>query len=399
MTNLNGLCNPDAAQKIFNRNYFSDKKLGFEVIEGGTILPHKVNPGKFNWGKGGIVDASGEYVSNTFIVNTNSPAYAPPQPVRRENKTVIYLGMFYPVWGHVLTGNLYRIWFLNSEVFKREFKNCPIVFISWRGRRLKRYPNFPRLLELLGVDVDKLQLIDQPTQFDKIILPDESMYRDGYRKITAEYRETIDLIRDFALKNRTPTSSKKVYYFYGKNQTGEERLAEYFKSKGYDIISPEKLSFDEQLNVMINADSFASTLGSCSHNSIFLRDNAETIFIPRAVDTFTSYQPTLDAVHPLNANYIDSTLSVFNERHSAHCFIIGERLKKFFGDTFDGYDDEDFKAFLEYFKLAAKKNLKVNPAQVKGCGALYRDFIAQLQRREDLTSAYGLPPDWDKDLL
>ena len=41
MVNLDYLYNPAAAKPIFDKNYFVDKKLGFQVIEKGTMLPHK----------------------------------------------------------------------------------------------------------------------------------------------------------------------------------------------------------------------------------------------------------------------------------------------------------------------------------------------------------------------
>lgn len=137
--------------------------------------------------------------------------------------------MFYPVWGHVLTDDIRRMWFLKSDIFKKEFKNCPLVYVSWRGRPLENYPNFKRLLEIMEVDANKFQAIEQPTQFDKIIFPDDSF--TATFKFTKEYVETIDYLRNFAVKNQTPVSSKKIYYFYGRSQIGEERLADYFKSK------------------------------------------------------------------------------------------------------------------------------------------------------------------------
>ena len=45
MINLDYLYNPDAAKNILNKNYFVDKKLGFKIIEKGTILPHRNQEG------------------------------------------------------------------------------------------------------------------------------------------------------------------------------------------------------------------------------------------------------------------------------------------------------------------------------------------------------------------
>ena len=252
-------------------------------------------------------------------------------------------------------------------------------------------PNFKRLLEILEVDVDKFQPIYHPVQFENIILPDESFFVvDDDRKFTNEYRETIERVKNFALKNQTPTSSKKIYYFYGKAQIGEERLAEYFRGKGYEIISPEKLTLEEQLNILINAESFASTLGSCAHNSVFLRECTETIFIPRAANRFTNYQQLIDQIADLNSNYVDSSLSIFETFNGPYCFIIGKQLKKFFGDEFDGYSEEDFKTFLAYIKNSASHGFKQKQDTMNYYGEELQYFLNQLRQREDLLKAYNV---------
>lgn len=404
MTNFNYLYNPNAAKNIFSKKRFVDKQLGFSVIENGTILPYKKKVNgkttKDGWGFGGIVDSNGEYIKNSFVHYGVGESYSPPATaIIRSSETVIYLGMFHSTWGHILTDNIRRLWFLKSEEFNTNFKKCPLVYLLCTKREvftLESYKNFRRLLEILDVDVDNLQPITQPTRFDKIILPDESFYLEGVRKFTEEYREMIDRLRNFALKNRTPTSAKKIYYFHGARQLGEERLAEYFRSKGYEIVQPEKLSLNEQLNILINAENFASTLGSISHNSIFLRDKAETIFIPRVANVFNGYQPVIDQVHPLNINYVDSSMSLLNVLHNAFCFVISEQLKKFFGDKWTGYAEEDFKIFLQYYKACTERGLTVNLELLEGYGTVFQDFMAQLKQHKDLITNCGLPPRWEE---
>ena len=105
-----------------------------------------------------------------------------------------------------------------------EFKDCSIVYIPFANKTIDKQPSFRRMLEIFGLNFDRLKAIEQPTQFDKIILPDESFFsktNSSQREFTKEYRETINRIRDFALKNRKPVANKKVYYFHGRNQIGE----------------------------------------------------------------------------------------------------------------------------------------------------------------------------------
>lgn len=418
MTNLDYLYKPDAAQRFFNFSRFVDKKLGFQVIEHGMILPYKKFNDKGEHGQagwGGIVDAEGKFIKESHIHTGTGGAYDfPSESLQHSSETAIYLGIFFQIWGHVITDDLRRIWFLKSELMN-QFKSCPLVYIA-ADITLDKLPNFRRLLEILEIDIDNLREIKQPTQFDKIILPDECFFSktlapDDYsfpdndsleRKFTNEYRQMIDQIRNFAIKNQSPTSSKKIFYFYGvRRQIGEERLAEYFKSKGYEIISPEKLTLDEQLNLLINAKSFASTLGSCSHNSIFLRDNAEAIIIPRR-NEYMFHQEALNQVHPINAYYVDSTLSVFYEvvgvyQHVMHCFIISEQLKRFFGDKFSSYEDDDFKIFADYFKSCAKQCIPLNPEAEDYYGSVLPDFIRALFQKKTYAIDYpDMFPHWEK---
>ena len=395
MVNLDYLYNPEAARKYFDKNYFVDKKLGFQVIEHGTILPYKNTPlGGLLGALGGIIDNEGKFVGDSFVTHSKADkSYNPSQEsIQHSSETVIYLGYFYPVWGHVITDNIRRLWFLKSDAFRKEFKNCPLVYIKWGSTNLEDQSSFKRLLEILEVDVDKLKEISQPTQFEKIIMPDSSINVVSY--FTNEYKEIIEHMRNFALKHRTPTSSKKVYYFHGRRGFGEEWLAEYFKSKGYEIVSPEKLTIDEQLNLLINAESFASTCGSSSHNSIFLHDDTEVILIVRR--HFYPYQKCLDQVHSVNTNYIDSSLSIFYTRNGPFCYIVSPQLKRFFGDKFDGYEEEDFKNFLQYVENSIRKGFVVDPSTREYYAPILENFMEQLKQHEDLITAYNMPPRWEQ---
>lgn len=406
MTNSDYLYDKNINKGYYSNNFFVDGKLGFKLINHGTIIPHikEDNRPQGYYGTCGVVDSQGNFYKEIDTMKDIKPEKLHGTVIKNPD-TVVYLGLLAPTWGHDITFNLRRLWFLNSAAFRAEFKNCRFVYTPWYKKGwgdeyhfIKQKPNFPRILEILDIDPNSLQPVTQPMQFENVILPDASFYftSGNMFSFTEEYRETIDRIRNFAIKNRTPTSSNKIYYFYGKYQIGEERMASYFRTKGYLTISPEKFSFDEQLNLMINCDSFASTLGSCSHNSIFLRDGSEVILIPRAANSFTFYQQTLEQLHPLNTTYIDSSLSIFGTLHKSYCFIISKQLKSFFGDKFYGYTQGDFEIFAKYLK---SQGGIINPKAQKYYRRILPSFLAQFKRREDLIAKYNLPADWDKKLL
>lgn len=387
-------------ENYVSKKHFVDKKLGFQVIERGMVLPYRKSVKGYPhkpWGYGGIVDENGEYIPS-YINNGSGAGYTPPhESIQYSSETVVYLGMIFHSWGHLITDGLRFLWFLKSGTYKKEFKNCPLIYITYENKTFyETNPNFMRLFKVLGIDIDEAQLVTQPTQFDKIILPDESFYFDKDNDIyfTNKYRETIALVKDFALRNQTPTSSKKIYFYHGLRQMGEERVAEYFKSKGYDVISPEKRanSFEETLNLLINAESFASTVGSCSHDSLFLREGTETIIIRRLLRRFNTYQQVINEVNSLKAIYMDTTMSIFPS--GLYCYVVGEKLKSFFGDKFEGYTEDDYKIFLAYVKDSLLKGCAVN-LDIINNSEIFKNFYAHLMRQTDLIASCDMPPEWE----
>ena len=245
----------------------------------------------------------------------------------------------------------------------------------------------------MELDIQKWLPITSPTRFPLIILPDESFFYDEKTFLSNEYLDTISIIKNFAKKNFSEIEQKKFYFLYGRNQFGEERLAEYFKNKGYEIIKPENFSFPEQLNILANCESLASTVGSCSHNSIFMKDESELILLPRYPESvLNGYQKALNQFSNLNINYVDSDLSLFsNSIYEPFCYIISKQLKKFFGDeSADGYSEEDFITFLQYVRYSMAHGLKENPESKEYYLKILPEFYSQLIQRKDLMEKFGV---------
>ena len=240
-----------------------------------------------------------------------------------------------------------------------------------------------------------MHLITKPVKFRNIILPDDSFFYDedtGQRYFSNEYLETIEQIRNFALKNKTPVDNKKLFLYYGRNSLNEQRLAKYFQEKGYAVILPENIPLAAQLNLYINCESFASTIGSCSHNMIFTPTNSEVILIPRGYFA-NGYQETFDQLHERKIFYIDSTLSVFAPNHvGPYFFILSKQLKEYFGETWNGeYTAQDFEEFLMYVILSLNNGRKTLCTDaVKYYDKVFFDFINQLKKRPDLMKKYNV---------
>ena len=245
------------------------------------------------------------------------------------------------------------LWFLRSKEYKEKYLECSVICFYESEKLLSS--NYKRLLEIMGINFSRLTPITKLTKYKQIILPDECFFmrKNGARYFTSEYVGMFDAVRDFATANARPTKSDKVYFSYSRYKKsrifGEDKLEKYFASKGYDIIYPETLSLDEQLNILINAKSFASTVGSCSHNTLFLRDDTEVILIPRSCG-INPYQTALNYVHRLNVHYVDSSFSIFSGRKGAEAallYFVSSKLRAFFhdDDTSCIIDTSDFRKY------------------------------------------------------
>ncbi len=359
MTNYEYLYNKEYYHDILYHDLFVNKELSYSIIENGTILPFKrVEEG--NGLGGGIIDDKGNFINSTSLHNEFGTSYHFDKVEKSQKLTVIYLGMFHSIWGHCLTDNIRRLWFLKTDSYRKQFKDCPLVFIPLG--KFKFQENFQQLLEILGIDCKRFIPITEITQYERIILPDECFFTPdgGMRYFTSEYRKMMDLIREYGLEHRKPIPYKKVYFSYANykkfKQIGEDRIEEYFKGKGFTVITPEKISFKEQLNILVNCESFASTIGSCSHNIVFLRDNTEVILIPRA-NYLTGYQLALDQVHNLNITYVDSTLSLLAAKapwDGPFYYFISKQLMHYFNEEIDkGFsywhkNFKDIKTYIQY---------------------------------------------------
>ena len=138
MVNYDFLYNKEYYGAELQKNHFYDKKLHFRIIENATVLPFINAPGAS--GFGGIVDSKFNFIEGTDLHAGHGGAYTPDGEVKYINTPVIYMGMFFHCWGHCITDNIKRVWFLKTETYKKNFKNYPIIWspmTKWGGAVFK----------------------------------------------------------------------------------------------------------------------------------------------------------------------------------------------------------------------------------------------------------------------
>lgn len=341
---------------VYNSHY-QKKQMEINEYRDATVLPFKILDDG-NWG-GGIIDSNGIFLNNTGVHKESTKSYhVDDSELQYSNEEVVFLGMFNGVWGHNLTDDLRRLWFVCDENYKKEFLKCKLVYIPIEGFSFSY--NFKELLTQIGISISRLEPITRPTRFEKIYVPDECFYKGNTedRYFTQEYKELINLIKNNCYqqqkRNKNNQSIEKIYFTYSKykkdNSYNEVLLEKFFESLGYTVIAPEDYTFIEQVNLLRECKSLASTVGSCSHNAVFLNDNAELILIPRTY-CLTGYQIALNEVNDISVVWIDSSLSNCVQRQfpymGPYCLTISHNLLSFFDMD---YNDLDIIYFTEIAK-------------------------------------------------
>ena len=293
---------------------YDAKPLNVRCVEGGIIVPGEA---------GGIAD------SGAMLVESMAYRVVCPERFRRVPETydvideeVFYLGCFESCWGHCITDNLKHLWPLcGSDAAK--YRGMKWVFTMVHPE--KPLPkNFIEVLGLLGIDEAKIVKVSYPTRFRKLYLPEECFYVDEKtcrRYYTKEYLGMIDSLMEKILNRDVCGSSLEKVYFTrtgwkkGNPDFGERHVEDAFKQKGYAIIRPETLSFSEMVRIINGCKCFASTEGSCAHNSLFMKKGSRLVVVRKA-DYICEYQIPINQMRNLDVVYVDANGTTLLESKS-----------------------------------------------------------------------------------
>ena len=308
----------DRLEKELSSSHYSKKKLGVNVVENGRILISR------NWLdggilEGGIVDVQNRFISSSsYVDNGGCPYDFDNKSIDYQNKTCVYLGLFAMAYGHAITDSLKRLWFLNTVEGKQMIEDSSIDFIFITERNLDLPSWYCKILELAGVELSKLKHIRVITQYRRIWIPDNSLFNDAGRLYYCdEFRSVIEKIKHSVqttdVFNQIP--SLKIYFTRARlglnnilREIGESRIERLFMRNGYQIISPEKLSIEEQISILMKCKAFASTEGSCSHAAIFCRKEA-SIIVLRKADYINLYSSLISDMTGSETTFIDANHS------------------------------------------------------------------------------------------
>ena len=204
-----------------------------------------------------------------------------------------------------------------------------LVFVTMPGQTAKTDQMF---FELAGLSPDQYLIVEKPTQFKKIFIPDEAIYNleCGH----PAWLNFFDLIKENVRAELPKSTTEKIYLSRTKlpknDCVNEEYLESIAKKQGYTVVYPEKLALAEQINLIMNAKSIAATIGTLTHMAVFAESGTELICFPRRAEEVIQPQIVIDQLRNLDEFIVDAVKNPLPVTHVKGVFLFG--LTPYFSD-------------------------------------------------------------------
>lgn len=303
---------PSKAKYIADaRDRFVNKKTSVvEVYDNAMILPVvQYNDYDVSHGRGGVVDAKGNYVELSKTKARVVGKYDSTEINDIVDEKVVYCGFYNKKWGHYITEVVSRLWY----ALKNDDTIDSYAFIVEKNAERDFNGNYLEFIKMLGID-DKVKIINKPTRFKTVVVPEEGLVYDEY--YTDEFVKMYDYINKKGLSQYTGPKYDKVFFSKRKceisimSNLNEKFLDNFFEKNGYKVFYPERLSLIDTIGLIQNAKYLCGISSSLVHNQLFGHSNQTTICIEKQA-FYNPYQIMVANITKCETVFIDACRSVF----------------------------------------------------------------------------------------
>ena len=345
-------------EKQADADYLKKEGLNCITVDNGVILPlRKIDTPALNAiYEGGVCDKDFNFIAghkrNNNGKNNNFEVVRAYKADNIEylDEEVIFAGIAFDHFGHFIVESMVRLWW----IIKNSKYDQKVVFL----KNSAFDSPYLELLELIGLKKSNIVYLENPTEFKKVFIPDQSLLFSNY------YCEEFDLPYEKILEKIKPANEKRIYLsrtqFRKKDCINEEYFEDFYKKMGYTIIYPEQLDLKQQIAIIHGADEIVSTIGTISHLAIFAKKGTRIVTLLRARNFFSNVQAMINQSRYLEYTFIDVTCNFLPSRYSAGCYYIGpnvswnEFVKEEYGlelnINFTEYLDNNNSHVGDYFK-------------------------------------------------
>ena len=349
------------------RRYFSNRKLAVQEIKRGIFLPNKDIDGKIY---GGICDENFNFISAHQLFWPRQRSFrhiygsytVQQEEIDYVDEVVVYGGTMINHPGHLIIECFAdRTWWF----VKNADSNLKIAIATiWETSIwTNEYAFFVKeFLYAFGISEDRVIFIRKPTQFKKVIVPDQStipLWWTYPYEFTAEYIQVFQHIKERLI----PGKYKKIYLT--KKQTarqnivGEDYFINFYRERGFEIICPEEYTIKEKAEILYGADEVVTVDGTNAQFAIFCKPTAKLTILSRLRNYWASLQQLVTEAAGIKDFYLVNVSGNFIHDDfglGLTLLCVTDEFKKyvkeFFGEEIDITPNESLKNVLfDYLKF------------------------------------------------
>lgn len=275
-----------------------------------TILPLREIPGdEMLFGRGGVVDANGDYVPLSALGQNIRMSYPVSDPEFKD-ETVVFCGYLVKHWGHFLVEAITRLWYsLEQDATADKY-----VFFLKEGEEREITGNYKEFFQLLGV-WDKLEIISRPTRYREVIVPEMSFLKLSY--YSQQHLNMLDAVANNITVDPSWKPLEKIFFtrsnFAKDNgyEFGLDFIDHFYEKNGYAVLAPEILPLSQTIYYIRNASEIASISGSTPHNMLFARTGQGLTMVERLVMN-DDFQISINLIRQLDVTHLDANFHLYS---------------------------------------------------------------------------------------
>lgn len=258
-----------------------------ETVHGGVATAHRLQglPGKLSGciyrsdlTKVHLSERFGGFMGDYVLSDNRESLAAPPQGAKMDGRG-LYLGHYMGGhYGHFITETLSTFWIFEDQPAASfdYFLFHPFVF----GTEIPAYAAF--CLRRFGIEPDKVVFVGaEAIAFEEMVVP-ERLFRLNHSadpRAAWIYRHIAEGCRPPAIRSPKLYLSRRRFSRgnFERVIANEVDMEAEFRRRGFKILYPETMSFEDQVGHYANADWVAGISGSGLHNSLFMSTDAHLV--------------------------------------------------------------------------------------------------------------------------
>ncbi len=318
--------NEEQWREICGKSWYRDKTLRVDEVGKGIVLPSVSLDGTGKY-SGGVCTENFDFVAGLLRSSDdpsirpgqygiNTPYRIPGDKLQFVDEEVIFGGVLVGHFGHFILECMARFWYLleHPEDQRR------IVFTTVLGQK-NWFWNF---FDLLGLKRERILFVEQPTQYSRVIVPEEAVHSWGF--YTNAYRLPYQRLMQICGQG----DESKIYLtrtaFYKKGTCiyyNEEYFEHFFRDKGFKIVAPEQLPIKEQIRLMAGAEEVVTTIGSLAHFANFCRKNTQFTMLARVASQAIPAQGLVLEASGVNWKIVDVSANLLHADRTYGPILLG----------------------------------------------------------------------------